>query len=234
MPITVDQHGRVVDGNNRAAIAAELGIDCPRVVVEVADDDAAIDMALTLNCARRHLTQEQKRQLIRAELSRRADDSDRAIARRVGCSPSTVGAVRKDEEGVSNLDSRSPVTREEAEQVTGDLDAALTNARGALYWLVGHALTNHITVPEVIGALTMARLKNDQRGDRDPEVAKIWGELLFDYVIQVVSWGETAQQFPPHPDSDPTPEERAMLIDMIVGIGLPTGEHPADKKVPVG
>lgn len=96
VPVTVDQHGRVLDGHNRSSIADELGIDYPRIVVEVADDDAAMDLAVTLNGARRHLNQEQKRALIEHELIRRPGDSDRAISRRVGCSPTTVGAVRSD------------------------------------------------------------------------------------------------------------------------------------------
>jgi ParB-like chromosome segregation protein Spo0J len=100
VPITVDQHGRILDGHNRAAIAVELGIECPRVVVEVADDDDAWSRALALNLGRRHLTREQKRDVIRAELRRRPDDSDREIARRCACSPTTVGTVR-----LSNLDT---------------------------------------------------------------------------------------------------------------------------------
>ncbi|AIY17989.1 ParB N-terminal domain-containing protein [Pimelobacter simplex] len=96
VPVTVDQHGRVLDGHNRSAIARELGIDYPTVVVEVADDEAAMDLAVTLNGARRHLNQEQKRALIEHELIRRPDDSDRAISRRVGCSPTTVGTVRSE------------------------------------------------------------------------------------------------------------------------------------------
>lgn len=96
VPVTVDQHGRVLDGHNRSAIARELGIDYPTVVVEVADDEAAMDLAVTLNGARRHLNQEQKRALIEHELIRRPYDSDRAISRRVGCSPTTVGTVRSE------------------------------------------------------------------------------------------------------------------------------------------
>jgi hypothetical protein len=93
VPVVVDQHGRILDGNHRAAIAAELGIDYPTVTVTVVDDDDAWDKAVSLNCARRHLTREQTREVIKGEI-RRTDDSDRAIARRVGCSPSTVGSVR--------------------------------------------------------------------------------------------------------------------------------------------
>lgn len=84
VPIVVDQHGRVLDGHNRSAIGAELGIDVPREVRRVADDDEALDLAVALNCARRHLTREQVREVIAGELRRRPDDSDRAIARRVG------------------------------------------------------------------------------------------------------------------------------------------------------
>ena len=46
--------GRIVDGHHRAAIAEELGIDCPALVVDV-DDDEATEMALRLNILRRHL-----------------------------------------------------------------------------------------------------------------------------------------------------------------------------------
>ena len=94
VPVIKDQHGRILDGNNRAKIAEQLGIDYPVKIVEVTDDDDAWDKAVALNCARRHLNREQKRELIRAEILRRPDQTDRAISRRLGCSPSTVGAVR--------------------------------------------------------------------------------------------------------------------------------------------
>jgi ParB-like chromosome segregation protein Spo0J len=94
VPVIKDQHGRIIDGNHRAAIADDLGIDYPTQVIEVADDGDAWNRAVALNCARRHLTREQVRDIIASEIGRCPDDSDRAIARRVGCSPSTVGAVR--------------------------------------------------------------------------------------------------------------------------------------------
>lgn len=96
VPVVVDQHGRILDGNHRAAIATELGMDYPTVTVTVEDDEDAFDKAVSLNCARRHLSREQRRELIRSEMRRRPDDSDRAIAKRVGCSPSTVGSVRSE------------------------------------------------------------------------------------------------------------------------------------------
>lgn len=95
-PVTVDQHGRIIDGHHRRRVCDELGIDCPIRVCQVADDDEAMDLAVTLNAARRQLTQAQKRDLIRAEITRRPGDSDRAIARRVGVDHKTVGAVRRE------------------------------------------------------------------------------------------------------------------------------------------
>ena len=105
-PVVVDQHGRILDGNNRVQIARDLGIDYAVVVERVTDEDDAYDRAVTLNCARRHMTREQQREVIRREIARRPDDSDRAIARRVGCSPSTVGTVRRPAPEGSKLDSQ--------------------------------------------------------------------------------------------------------------------------------
>jgi ParB-like chromosome segregation protein Spo0J len=114
VPVLVDQHGRILDGHYRVKIANELGIDYPREVREVADDNQAQDLALTLNMARRHLNREQKRVLIRAEIERTPDASDREIARRTASSPSRVGAVRR---RVSNL--HTPLSDEEREELAG-------------------------------------------------------------------------------------------------------------------
>lgn len=97
VPVVLDQHGRILDGHHRREIAAELGIDCPTEVHHVGDDEDARDVALALNLARRHLTREQRRELIAADIEARPGDSDRAIGRRVGCDHKTVGAVRRGE-----------------------------------------------------------------------------------------------------------------------------------------
>jgi ParB-like chromosome segregation protein Spo0J len=122
VPITVDQHGVIIDGHHRQHIAAELGIPCPKVLREFTSDEERREFALGLNLKRRHLTREQMRQLIATECERTPDASDREIARRLGCSHRTVAAVRRP---VSNLDtpevdnlSTPRVTREEAEALT--------------------------------------------------------------------------------------------------------------------
>jgi len=134
VPVVKDQHGRIIDGNHRAAIAAELGIDYPAVTVTVADDVDAWDQAVSLNCARRHLNREQTRELIRAEIHRKPDESDRAIARRIGCSPTTVGSVRTEirqwaEETTADLKRRVNEIRDEA-----FVYALAAHHRGGLPW----------------------------------------------------------------------------------------------------
>lgn len=120
VPVVRDQHGTLLDGHHRVAIAEELGIDCPTEVRKVADEAEARDVAFTLNLARRHLTREQKRQLIAAEVQARPDDSDRAIGRRLGCDHKTVGSVRRE---VSGEIPRPPAAmtaaeRQRAEELT--------------------------------------------------------------------------------------------------------------------
>ena len=122
VPVLVDQHGRILDGHHRVKIANELGIDYPREVREVADDNEAHDLALTLNMVRRHLNREQKRALIRAEIERTPDASDREIARRTAGAATTVGAVRR---RVSNLDT--PLSDEDREELA-DAEARIERA----------------------------------------------------------------------------------------------------------
>lgn len=119
VPVVKDQHGRILDGNHRAAIAAELGVDYPTVMVTVTDDGDAWDKAVALNCSRRHLNREQVREIIGNEISRRPDDSDRAIARRVGCSPTTVGSVRAE-------------VRQHSEELTERLHSEIDRITGML------------------------------------------------------------------------------------------------------
>ena len=94
VPIVVDQHGRTIEGHNRRRAAAEAAVDCPMIVRPVADDEEARELALSLNLARRHLTTAQRQEFIITELRTTPEHSDRRIARRLGCSPTTVGHYR--------------------------------------------------------------------------------------------------------------------------------------------
>jgi len=200
VPIVVDQHGRILDGHNRWRVAAELGVDCPRVVREVSDDDEAMSMAVTLNCARRHLTREQQRQIIANELTRRPDDSDRAIARRVGCSPSTVGAVRR---AVSNLDTEDDpqdlaARREEAEQRVDATLQALVRVRNVIMDYVILGLTWQVSTEVMITQLVRSKQRHVQTmTERAPEIVDMFSTFIFDAVIDALADPMTWDEYVP-------------------------------------
>jgi hypothetical protein len=162
VPVVKDQHGRIIDGNHRAAIAAELGIDYPAVTVTVADDVDAWDRAVSLNCARRHLNREQTRELIRAEIQRKPDESDRAIARQIGCSPTTVGAVRAD-------------LREWAENITKAIRKQLDDMVGRVLMAAVYAHKDGVpwsNIAEQLKRETAAAVPRDEIG------SLLWGAVF--------------------------------------------------------
>lgn len=226
VPITVDQHGRILDGHNRFRIAAELGIDCPRVVQTVADDDDALDLAVELNCARRHLTQEQVRQVVAAEIDRRPSQSDRQIGRRVGCSPTTVGTVRR----LSNLDSPSdwgisPVdgddtARRSATELTDQLREAAGDLIDTFQHLLIFGLTNGITATELIGALTIRGRKFAAGGPAAETVAPLM-RMVLDPAIEFLLDADAIRPYTDQADGPEfkplTADERAAVLAGLAG-----------------
>jgi len=59
--------------------------------------------ARKLNMARRHMTQEQRRELIREQLAETPEKSDRQIAAGLGVSDKTVGSQRKEMERCAEI-----------------------------------------------------------------------------------------------------------------------------------
>jgi hypothetical protein len=156
VPVVVDQHGRVLDGHHRRAIAERLGVDCPTEVREVADDEDARQTALALNLARRHLSREERRELIAAECAARPGDSDRAISRRLSCSPSTVGAVRRP---VSNLDTPTEgeqMTTAEAREVTDLIRSYLLQLNEHVSDALGAGLPPGYVLASIVDLLSTA------------------------------------------------------------------------------
>lgn len=94
VPITVDEHGVVIDGHHRQAIARSLGVECPTKQIGGLSDPEKRTMALTLNLDRRNLTREQRRAIVEASVKADPQLSDREHARRTGVSDKTVGSVR--------------------------------------------------------------------------------------------------------------------------------------------
>lgn len=106
-PIIVDSDGpvrKIIDGNYRKQIAAELGYDCPEIVHDGLDtDDEKRTLARALNLARRHLTQEQKRELISDQLRETPGKTNRVVAKALGVHHATVAAVRAELEAVGQI-----------------------------------------------------------------------------------------------------------------------------------
>ncbi len=66
-PVIVDQNGAILDGNNRSRLAADLGVECPVHLIEVADGTDVGEMLVSLNDARRQrLTAMQRREIVAA------------------------------------------------------------------------------------------------------------------------------------------------------------------------
>lgn len=88
VPITVDQHGQVLDGNHRKRIAEEMRVPFDRLVRHCEDDGERRAIAHTLNSDRRQLTEEQRREV--AAALRSDGHSLRAIAGALGVGKSTI------------------------------------------------------------------------------------------------------------------------------------------------
>jgi transposase-like protein len=100
-PIIVDQNRRIIDGHNRARIAAELLIPCPEHKIRIENEADALEYAATLNLDRRTFSPETRKQMV-AQLAAQGF-SQRAIAGVVGASQSQVQRdLEKDEDQVTH------------------------------------------------------------------------------------------------------------------------------------
>ena len=99
VPVEYDEDGNILDGHHRVKACHELGIkDWRRLVRKDFSEEEKRTHARQLNIARRHLNQEQKRELILGQLIDTPEQSNRQIARALGVSHVTVNAVREESE----------------------------------------------------------------------------------------------------------------------------------------
>lgn len=112
VPVTYDQHGRLIDGHHRERIAHELGVPCPSHATTVRDDDHALELAIRLNADRRQLAPEERQELVLS--LRQQGHSYRAIAQTVGVDHAT--AIRDVRAGGADA---PPELSELPETVTG-------------------------------------------------------------------------------------------------------------------
>lgn len=96
VPVEFDEYGNVLDGHHRLKVCEELGIkDYPKVIRAGMTEEEKRTHARKLNMARRQLSQEQRRELIRQQLRETPEKSDRQIAAGLGVTNKTVAAQRK-------------------------------------------------------------------------------------------------------------------------------------------
>jgi ParB-like chromosome segregation protein Spo0J len=101
--------GKILDGRNRYRACIEAGIEPDCCELPGDDESEILAFVISKNIHRRHLTAEQKRDLIAKLLKATPETSDRQIGRTVKASPTFVGKVRAAAEAageVSTVDTR--------------------------------------------------------------------------------------------------------------------------------
>lgn len=104
VPVEYDEEGNILDGHNRVEICKELGISkWSRVIRTGMTEEEKYAHVRKLNLSRRHLTQEQKRELIKDQLRESPQLSDRQIAKMLGVDHKSVGSLREKLEATGEI-----------------------------------------------------------------------------------------------------------------------------------
>jgi site-specific DNA-methyltransferase (adenine-specific) len=104
VPIIVDKQGNIIDGKYRERARKELGINCTRVVRTFDSNAEKLQVAISLNCHRRHLKPSQRRELIATYLKTDPRINDTHLGEIIGVSKNTVNDVRKELERTRQID----------------------------------------------------------------------------------------------------------------------------------
>lgn len=125
VPVVKDQHGNILDGHQRARLADEIGVKYPVNIVEVADEEEALEIARTLNEDRRAMPKQERLPVVQA--LREEGHSLRAIAGAVGVDQRTVqrdlstAAPAAVPDRVKSLDGKSRPSRKEPKLPSQDV-----------------------------------------------------------------------------------------------------------------
>ena len=103
VPVEYDEDGNILDGHHRVKACQELGEDWPSLTRKGFSEEEKRTHARRINIARRHLNQEQKRELILGQLIDTPEQSNRQIARGLGVSDNTVRVVREEGEATAQI-----------------------------------------------------------------------------------------------------------------------------------
>jgi hypothetical protein len=184
-PIVIDENGTVLDGHHRKQACAELGITPPVVTLPGLTEDQKHDYAMRANLACRHLTQLQKRDLIRGELERDSSRSDREIGRLCGADHKTVGSVRRGEiphpaEPGNTADEQ---VRAWAEEITAKIRDEIRDQDTKIL----AALLAGVPSAEIAGKLTVEWYRMEEATDDNSAVRNGVREALLEPRLRVLS-----------------------------------------------
>jgi len=105
----VRYQGKILDGNNRYR-ACELVKIAPKFADFAGDDAAARNYVISANIHRRHLSPDQRRDIIATLLKADPSQSNRQVAEQAKVSHVTVGAVRNELETTGQIDQLDKTT----------------------------------------------------------------------------------------------------------------------------
>jgi hypothetical protein len=104
VPIIVDEKGHTIDGSHREKACKELGVFCPREMRTFGSASEKLQLAISVNCHRRHLKPSQRREIVAAYLKTDPRINNAHLGELVGVSKNTVADVRKELERTSQID----------------------------------------------------------------------------------------------------------------------------------
>lgn len=105
VPIIVDQNDKTIDGFHRWLACDQLGVPCPKEIRHFENEAEKFELVLRLNCRRRQLNRQQKRDLISAYLVSDPEIADNHLASLIGgISQNTVTDVRAELESTFQIE----------------------------------------------------------------------------------------------------------------------------------
>lgn len=203
--VEYDEDGNILDGHHRVQACEELDIvNYPKVVKVGMNEAQKLDYAFMVNATRRQLSREQKQDLIRQQLKRTPEKSDRQIAELVGVNHETVGNQRKELVGrgeirhtdkvvdsIGRLQPRKPITVYQPTETT--VSAAKELTENAALELVNAVSEGKVPMMQAHSVMSGTSKEVQQEALRRFESGK--AKFLMEGVNQQLM--ETAYNIPP-------------------------------------
>lgn len=160
-PVLYDAEGNILDGHTRVEICQSLGlVDWPKVVMRDLTETEKLEIAYDKNLARRHLTMQQKRNLIKTRLIANPALSNERIGNMLQVSGNTVRAVRK------RLEEGSQIARVEKRVGADGKSYSLPKPR-AMQMLPPATKENTKIITETAKAIRTAQKSKARQGNQD-------------------------------------------------------------------